>query len=201
MVEINDESRGAYQIIFKTSMIRSNLCDYNNVYILVSGTITITGEGDDDAAKQLDEINKRVMFKNCAPFTQFISNINNAQIDSGRDIDVVMPMYNLIEYSDNYSKTSGSLLKYYRDDPNDNIAQSETFKSKIKVTVKNPADSNTKIVEIVVSLEYLSNFWTTLEMPLINCEISLDFSLDFSEFSLHLKMVLFFLQLEKQNLQ
>ena len=182
-------------------MIRSNLCDYNNDYILVSRTITITGEGDDDAVKQLDEINKGVMFKNCTPFTQFISNINNAQIDNGRDIDVMMPMYNLIEYSDNYSKTSGSLLKYYRDDPNDNIAQSETFKSKIKVTVKNPADSNTKIVEIVVSLKYLSNFWTTLEMALINCEISLDFSLDFCEFSVHLKMVLFFLQLEKQHLQ
>ena len=204
-VKINGESRAIYnkdnQIKFRTSMIRSNFCDYSDAYILVSGTITIDGAGEDNNAKGEDERNKGVTFKNCASFTECITNINNTQIDNAKDIDVMMPMYNLIEYSDNYSKTSGSLLKYYRDDPNDNIAQSETFKSKIKVTVKNPADSNTKIVEIVVSLEYLSNFWTTLEMALINCEISLDFSLDFCEFSVHLKMVLFFPQLEKQHLQ
>ena len=77
-----------------------------------------------------------------------------------------MPMYNLIEYSDNYSKTSGSLLQCYRDDSNDIIIQSESFKSKIKITRKTLADGNTKNVEIVVPLkEYLSNFWRTLEMP------------------------------------
>ena len=84
-----------------------------------------------------------------------------------------MPMYNLIEYSDNYSKTSGSLWQYYKDDPNDNITQSESFKSKIKITGKTPAAGNTKDVEIIVPLKYLSNFWRTLEMPLINCEINL----------------------------
>ena len=84
-----------------------------------------------------------------------------------------MPMYNLIEYSDNYSKTLGSLWQYYKDDPNDNIAQSESFKSKIKITGKTPADGNTKDVEIMVPLKYLSNFWRTLEMPLINCEVEL----------------------------
>ena len=84
-----------------------------------------------------------------------------------------MPMYNLIEYSDNYSKTSGSLWQYYKDDPNDNITQSESFKSKIKITGKTPAAGNTKDVEIIVPLKYLSNFWRTLEMPLINCEVSL----------------------------
>ena len=82
-------------------------------------------------------------------------------------------MYNLIEYSDNYSKTSGNLWQYYRDDPSDNITQSESLKFKIKITGKTPVTGNTKHVEIAVPLKYLSNFWGTLEMPLINCEINL----------------------------
>ena len=85
-----------------------------------------------------------------------------------------MPMYNLIKCSDNYSKTYGSLWQYYKDDPNDNIVQSESFKSKIKRTGKTPADRNTKNVDIIVLLKYLSNFWRTLEMPLINCEVNLE---------------------------
>ena len=108
MVKINDDSRGTCntnsQIKFKTSMLRTSLCDYSDGYILVSGTIIITGEGNDDAARRLDERNKGVIFKNCAPFTDCISEINNTQIDNAKDIDVVMPMYHLIEYSDNYSK-------------------------------------------------------------------------------------------------
>ena len=154
-------------------MLRSNLCDYADAYILVKGTITITGAGDDDAAKRLDERNKGVIFKNCAPFTKCISRINNTDIDNAQDIDIVMPMYNLIEYSDNYSKTSGSLWQYYKDEPNDNIADSESFKSKVKITGKTPADGNTKDVEIIVPLKYLSNFWRSLEMSLINCEVYL----------------------------
>ena len=175
-VEINDESRGTYtsnDIKFKTTMLRSNLCDYADAYILVKGTITITGAGDDAAARRADERNKGVIFKNCAPFTKCISRINNTDIDNAQDIDIVMPMYNLIEYSDNYSKTSGSLWQYYKDDPNDNITQSESFKSKIKITGKTPAAGNTKNVEIAVSLKYLSNFWRTFEMLLINCEVNL----------------------------
>ena len=174
-VEINDESRGTYtsdDIKFKTTMLRSNLCDYANAYILVKGTITITAAGDDDAAKQLDERNKGIIFKNCVPFTKCISRINNTDIDNAQDIDIVMPMYNLIEYSDNYSKTSGSLWQYYKDGLNDNI-QSESFKSKIKITGETLAAGNTKDVEIIVPLKYLSNFWRTLEMPLINCEVNL----------------------------
>ena len=151
-------------------MLRSNLCDYADAYILVKGTITITGVGCDDAAKWLDEWNKGVIFKNCAPFTKCISRINNTDIDNAQDIDIVMPMYNLIEYSDNYSKTSGSLWQYYKDDPNDNLTDSESFKSKVKITGKTPNNGNTKDVEIIVPLKYLSNFWRTLEMPLINCE-------------------------------
>ena len=83
-----------------------------------------------------------------------------------------MPMYNLTEYSDNHSKTSGSLSQYYRDEPNGNLADSEKFKSKIKIPGKTPNDGNEKDVEIMVSLKYLSNFWRTLEMPLINCEVN-----------------------------
>ena len=103
-----------------------------------------------------------------------MSRISNTELDNAKDIDIVIPMYNLIEYSDNYSKKSGSLWKYYKDDPNDNIADSESFKYKVKITGKTPDDRNTKNVEIIVPLKYLSIFWRTLEMPLINCEVNLD---------------------------
>ena len=83
-----------------------------------------------------------------------------------------MPMYNLIEYSDNYGKTAGSLWQYFRDEPNDNLANSESFKSKIKITGKTPNNNNVKDLEIMVPLKYLSNFWRTLEMSLINCEVN-----------------------------
>ena len=124
-VKINDENRGKYDsnnIKFKTTMLRSNLCDYADAYILVKGMITITVEGNDAAARQADERDKGVTFKNCVPFTKCISRTNNTgiDIDTAQDNDIVMPMYNLIEYSDNYSKTSGSLWQYYRDGPNDN---------------------------------------------------------------------------------
>ena len=84
-----------------------------------------------------------------------------------------MPMYNLIEYSDSSAKRSGSLWQYSRDEPNDNLADSKPFKSKIKIAEKNPNDDNEKDVEIMVPLKYLSNFWRNLEMPLINCEVNL----------------------------
>ena len=84
-----------------------------------------------------------------------------------------MPMYNLIEHSDNYSKTSGRLWQYYKDDPNDNLTESESFKSKLKITGTTPNNGNTKDVEIIVPVKYLSNFWRTLEVPLINCEVNL----------------------------
>ena len=82
-------------------------------------------------------------------------------------------MYNLIEYSDNHSKTLGSLWQYYKDDPNNNISRSESFKSKVKIMEKTPDDDNRKGVEIMVPLRYLRNFWRTLEIPLINCEVNL----------------------------
>ena len=175
-VEINDESRGDYansDIRFKTTMLRSNLCDYADSYILVKGTITITGAGANADARNADERDKGVIFKNCAPFTKSITRINNKDIDNAHDIDIVMSMYNLIEYSDNCSKISGSLWHYYKDDPNDNLANSESFKSKVKITGKTPDDGKTKDVEIIVPLKYLSNFWRTLEIPLINCEANI----------------------------
>ena len=94
-VEINDESRGTYtgnNIKFKATMLRSNLCDYAGAYILVKGTITIAGTGNNDAARQADERDKGVIFKNCAPFVKCISRINNTEIDNAKDIDIVMPM-------------------------------------------------------------------------------------------------------------
>ena len=155
-------------------MLKSSLRDYSDAYILVKGTITINGRGADAAARQADERDKGVSFKNCAPFINCISEINNTQIDNAKDIDIVMPMYNLIEYSDNYAKTSGSLPQYFRDEPDDNsIEDSESFKSKIKITGKTPNNNNVKDVEIIAPLKYLSNFWRTLEMPLINCEVNL----------------------------
>ena len=103
-----------------------------------------------------------------------MSRINNTDIDTAQGINIVMPMYNLIEYSHNYSKTSGSLWQYYEDEPNVNLADSaESFKSKVKVTRKTPADRNTKSVEIIAPLKHLCNFWRTLEMPLINWEVNL----------------------------
>ena len=131
-------------------MLRSNLCDYADSYVLVKGTITITGAENDDAAKQLDEQNEGVILKNCALFTKCISRMKHTDIGNAQYIDIVMPMYILIEYSDNYSKTSESFWQYYKDDPNDNIGNSESFKSKIKITGKTPDAGNTKNVEITV---------------------------------------------------
>ena len=100
-VEINDESRGTYnatsQIKFKTTMLKSSLCDCSDANVLVKGRITITGAGADAPARQADERDKGVAFKHCAPFTNCISEINNTQIENAKDIDIVMPMYNLIE--------------------------------------------------------------------------------------------------------
>ena len=163
-VEINDESRETYtsnDIRFKTTMIRSSLCDYADAYILVKGTITITGNAGAEpnpdaprtaaqllAARQADERDKGVIFKNCAPFTKCISRINNTDTDNAQDLDIVMPMYNLIEYTNNYSKTSGSLWQYYKDVPNDNIADFKSFKFNVKITGKTPDDGNTKDFEV-----------------------------------------------------
>ena len=102
-----------------------------------------------------------------------ITEVNNTKIDNGKDLDVVILMYNLIEYSDNYSKASASLCQFYRDEPNDNdITESKSFKLKSKFLDNTNKEGiiNTKIV---VPLKYLSNFWRTLEIPLFNGESNL----------------------------
>ena len=170
------------QIKFKTAMLKSSLCDYSDAYILVKGTISVNNSAAAGAAA--NNTNKKVIFKNCAPFTNCISEINNTQIDNAKDIDIVMPMYNLIEYSDNYAKTTGSLWQYCKDVParnanaNDAITEftegnlTDPFNFKLKITGKT-GNGGTKDVEIMVPLKYLSNFWRTLEMSLINCEVNL----------------------------
>ena len=166
-------------------MLRSSLCDYSDAYILVKGNITVNNNAGVGAAA--NNINKKVIFKICAPFTNCISKTNNTQIDNAEYIDTVLPMYNLIEYSDNYSKTSGSLSQYCKEipavDDEGNIAifngtnNTDSFKSNIiGKTAANNNDDNIAgrvDVEIMVPLKYLSNFWGTLDMPLINCEIEL----------------------------
>ena len=115
-VKINNESRETYnvnsQIKFKTTMLKSSLCDYSDAYILAKEKIIITGAGEDAAARKADERDKDVVFKNFASFTNCISEINNTQVDNAKDIDIVMLMLNLIEYSDNYAKTSGNMWQY-----------------------------------------------------------------------------------------
>ena len=110
-VEINDKSRGTYnvnsQITFKTTMLKSSLCDYSDAYILVKGIITVNNTAAADA--DANNSNKKVIFKNCAPFINNISEIDNTQIDISKDIDLVMSLYNLLEYSLGYAKTSDSL--------------------------------------------------------------------------------------------
>ena len=184
LVEINDESRGAYnfnnQIKFKTIMLKSSLCDYSGAYILVKGTISVINTAAQGAAA--NNTNKKVIFRNCALFNNCISETNNTQIDNAKDIDIVMPMYNLIEYSDNYAKTTGSLWQYCKDIPalnaNDDIIifaegnTTDSFNFKVKITGRT-GNNRTKDVEIMVPLKYLSNCWRTLEMPLINCEVNL----------------------------
>ena len=139
----------------------------------MKGTITITGVEANAAARNADTRNMQVTFKNCALLTNCISEINSTQIDSGKDLDVVMQMFNVIEYSNNYAKTTGS-LRQYDNILRDNITDSKSFKSKAKkITGRTPADGNTKDAKIAASLKYFSNFWRTLEMPLIIFEVNL----------------------------
>ena len=157
-------------------MLKSSL---SNAYILVSGTMAVPNTGG--AANPSNK--KNVIIQNCPPFTDCASEINNTQIDNAKDIDKVMPMYNLIEYSYNYSEIYGTLWQYYRDEPflDNNGAivdfpgdnnNSASFKVKTKIADRTGNDG-TKNVKVRVPLKYLSNFWRTLEMLLINCEVNL----------------------------
>ena len=183
-VEIIDDACGTHntnsQIKFKNTKLKPPLCDYSDSYILVKGTITITRAWTNAAARQVDETNKTI-FKDFTPFTNYLSEINSTQVDNAKDLDLVMSMYNLIEYSDHYLKTSRSLFQYYWDEPTSNnmltlltlYNTAGSFKSKAKKAGSTPVEDNTKDVEIAVPMKYLSNFWGTIEMPLINREINL----------------------------
>ena len=152
---------------FLTCSLESSLCDYSDAYILVKGNITVTG----------GNANTKVAFKNCAPFKKCRTEINEIFVDDARHINIAMPMYNLIEYSDNYSDTSGSLWQFKRDEiggDNDltvdgqhipNNWASFQYNSSF-ITKRNGA-------KIAASLKYLSNFWRSLEITLINCKVEL----------------------------
>ena len=169
---IDSESKGNYSeddpIKFLTRSIESSLCDYSDTYILVTGNITATPNNE---AKQ-------VVSKNCAPFKDCRTEINDTSVDYANFINITMPMHNLIECSGNYSDTSESLWGFKRDEivgnadvtNNDNA---HSFKYKASIIGNTDGNERKNGVEIAVPLKYLSNFWRSLKMPLINCEIEL----------------------------
>ena len=170
-------AKGKYKqsdtIKFETETIKSSLCDYSDAFILVTGNVTVIAGNDTDVA-----------FKDCAPFSTCTTKINDTFFDEANHIYIAMPMCNLIEYSDNYSDTSGSLWRFKRDEvPAGNndltIDNSQSFKYKEALLEKTAnavggTNSSVKDSKIVVPLNYLSNFWRSLQMPLINCKVYLE---------------------------
>ena len=164
-------------IKYDTRVLKPNFCDYAEVYILVDGTIRAT-----------NAVNAtRLALKNCVPFTKCNLEINDEHVDTAENLDIVMPMYNLIEYSDNYQDSSATLYQYKRDEPPEDDAvadltadNSDSFKYKIKLlgnvteVAGNAAGVRRLNVKVVVPLKHLSNFFKSLEMPLINCKIKLN---------------------------
>ena len=131
--------------------------------------------------------NTNAAFENCVPFTRYVAHINDEHVETAESLDIIMPMYNLLEYSDNYADSSGSLNQFKRDqypmNANTNplnvaLDNSVAFKYKASLLGKaSDADDNDrslKNAKIVVLLKYLSNFFRSLEMPLINCKIHLE---------------------------
>ena len=187
-------------IRFKTLMLRSNLWDYSDAYILVKGTITVTTPGANNGANNIrDKRNRPLILKNNAPFVSCITRINGELIEDADNLDIVMSMYNLLENSKNYRKTIGSLYNYYRDelsdDADDNnfdnikIVNSNTFKYKNKITGNtynvdagaqgyDVNKNGTQEVELAIPLKYFGNFWRALNIPLISCEVSLELKWD-----------------------
>ena len=177
-IEVQSQSGSTYNVSkpirFKTSMLRSDLCDYSDAYVWVKGKITATNPNDNP------NFNKELTLKNNAPFISCISKINGKLVENAEDLDIVMPMYNLLEYSKNYEKTSGSLFNYYRDEPNEitvgagnnainiSIRNSKSFDYKTNITGNLDAGEDEKEdVEIAIPLKYLGNFWRSLDIPLI----------------------------------
>ena len=182
---INDENNANYgvnkdtgennpdTINYDTRVLKPNLCDYAEAYILVDGTIRVAAADN----------NTRLVLKNCAPFTKCNLEINDEHVDTAENLDIVMPMYNLIEYADNYQDSSATLYQYKRDEPAEDNAVADltadnSSSSKYKINLLgNPVVANNvarRNVKIVVPLKYLSNFFRSLEMPLINCKIKLN---------------------------
>ena len=182
-------------IRFKTPMLRSDLCDYSDAYILVKGIIIVVNGVVNGVENEILRRNRPLILKNNAPFVSCMTKINNEFIEDADDLDIVMPMYNLLEYSKNYRKTIGSLYNYYRvelsDDnnpnnfPNTNVVNSNAFeyKNKINGNTYDVAagaaghDANSvgkQDVELAIPLKYLGNFWRALNIPLISCEVSLE---------------------------
>ena len=183
-------------IRFKTPMLRSNLCDYSDAYILVKGTITVTAPGVNNNANNIrDKINRPLILKNNASFVSCITRINGELIEDADNLDIVMSMYNLLEYSKNYRKTIRSLYNYYRNELSDDadynnfnnikVVNSNTFKYKNKITGNTynvdagvdgyDVNKNGKQeIELALPLKYLGNFWRALNIPLISCEVSLE---------------------------
>ena len=176
-------------------MLRSDLCDHADVYILVSGTITVTTNAGANNIR--DKRNRKLILKNNAPFVSCITRINGELIEEADDLDAIMPIYNLLDYSEIYRKTIGSLCNYYRDElTNDNIpannvfnnirvVNSNTFKYKNKIignTYNVAADAagydanknGTQTIELAIPLKYLGNLWRVLNMQLISFEVSLE---------------------------
>ena len=144
---------------------------------MVDGTIRA------EAANVANAGATRVALKNCAPFTKCNLEINDEHVDTAENLDITMPMYNLIEYSDNYQDSSATLYQYKRDEPpeandinNLTANNSDSFKYEIKLLGNPVLDGNIvkRSVKVVVPLKYLSNFFRSLEMPLINCKIELN---------------------------
>ena len=168
---IDNESKGNYShhnpIKFLTSSLESSLCDYSDAYILVTGNITVTG----------GNTNTKVAFKNCAPFKECRTEINETFVDETEHINIAMPMYNLTEYSDNYSDTSGSLWQFKRDEiggDNDLTVDAQHIPNNLSsFKYKSSFITDRNGVKIAVPLKYLCNFWRSLEMPLINCKVDL----------------------------
>ena len=162
---IDNESKGNYShenpITFLTSSLESSLCDYSDAYISVTRNITVTG----------GNTNTKVVFKNCAPFEKCRTEINETFVDDADFISITMPMYNLIEYSDNYSDTSGSLWNFKRDeiegDVDLTVDNAPSFKYKANLIGNTENNGRKNVVKIAIPLKYLSNFWRSLEMPLI----------------------------------
>ena len=166
---IDNESKGndshENPIKFLTSSLESSVCDYSKAYILVTGNITDTGGNN----------NAKVAFKNYAPFEKCRTEINQTFVDDADFINITMPIYNLIEYSDNYSDTSGSLWNFKRDeiegDVDFTVDNVLSFKYKANLIGNTENNGIKNGVKIAIPLKYLSNFWRSLEMPLINCKV------------------------------